>query len=164
MGEAGSYRAVVLFCTVSDYGLNIEANGRAFLVIDIDLHEGRHAHNVDAFLGQVTLGYHDGLNRLVDGPGSDCLYFGMVGIAHDAGNGTGNSGRTGMGRHFDDVHCYQVAYTFVYLHRQDKIPFIRSKIFPIVKAYLYPKDTIKHVKKTLSKYTKQTSAAWNSFP
>src|SRR5205814_8448291 len=74
------------------------------LAVDLDVGEGRDAHQVDVGRRQVAASNGNGLDRLVEGPRPHDLYLDRIRLAHDAGHGASYRVRVGSARNLEDLH------------------------------------------------------------
>ena len=70
--------------------INDKLDGSSLLFIDHDIGEFRHTGDINAILPEVPGCQYEGLHGLVDGTGSNGLYFGMPVVTDHTGNGAGN--------------------------------------------------------------------------
>ena len=80
-----------------------QAQGRAFVALDLHLGEAGNNGQIHIVLFKITAGNGHGLDGLIDCAGADCLNLRISVLTHDACNGAGNGCRTGLGRNFDEL-------------------------------------------------------------
>jgi hypothetical protein len=71
-------------------GLDEEANGCPFLLVNGYFDKGRQAGNEGAFFGQIAPGDNDCFDGLIHGSSAYRLDFRSTCFAHDTGDGAGN--------------------------------------------------------------------------
>ena len=83
--------------------LDDEPDSGALLIVNIDIDKRRNANDMDSLFSQITFGDHNGLDGLIDSAGTDGLHFGVRRLAHDTGNGAGDSRCPGTSRYLNDI-------------------------------------------------------------